>query len=410
MTTIVPTTEEDPALAVARFVSELAWADAGAEVAEPQVMRLCMEAQESMVRGRWLDLATLILTSADLIFAKVADKDLECIYTVICNLVAKSENPDEVSEMVKLITGSITQKPTEKPALRLKILFNLYNLLEDAYSKFYVYMKALQLALSGNVTEHVIPSFKKIDTFLKEWNIGVQDQRELFYSIFNILKENKSSGKDSLSFLTKYLASFSGDDAHVLAEAKDNAVLAVMEFVKAPDMFQCDLLDLPAVQQLEKDAQHSVAFELLRIFLSDRLDTYLDFHANHTTALESYGLVHEDCIAKMRMMSLVYLAASGSGQIPYALIKESLQINDDEVEYWIIKAISAKLLDCKMNQMNQLVNVKCYTQRTFGPKQWENIRTKLATWRVNISNVISTIQANKAAEDAAQGVQSIKVR
>lgn len=32
MTTVVPTSEEDPALAVVRFASELAWADAGPEV------------------------------------------------------------------------------------------------------------------------------------------------------------------------------------------------------------------------------------------------------------------------------------------------------------------------------------------------------------------------------------------
>ena len=35
MTTVVPTSEEDPALAVVRFTSELAWADAGPEVPTP---------------------------------------------------------------------------------------------------------------------------------------------------------------------------------------------------------------------------------------------------------------------------------------------------------------------------------------------------------------------------------------
>ncbi|GAB4828663.1 hypothetical protein Ancab_018328 [Ancistrocladus abbreviatus] len=410
MTTIVPTTEDDPALAVVRFVSELAWADAGAEVAEPQVARLCGEAQECMVMGRWLDLASLMYTSADLIFLKVPEKDLECIYTVICNLVTKSESPLEVLEMVKLITAKIIQQPTEKPALRLKILFNLYNLLEDAYCRFYVYMKALHLSVSGNVTEYVIPSFKKIDNFLKEWNIGVQEQRELFLTISNILKESRSSGKDSFNFLTKYLATFFGDDTHDMSEVKEDAVRAVIEFAKAPDMFQCDLLDMPAVQQLEKDAKYSIVYQLLRIFLSKRLDAYLNFQAANSTSLKSYGLVHEDCIAKMRLMSLVDLASNDSGQIPYALIKETLQINDDEVEYWVINAITAKLLDCKMDQMNQLVILKRCTERIFGQQQWENIRTKLATWRNNVTNVISTIQANKIAEEGSQGVQSMMIR
>lgn len=35
-----------------------------------------------------------------------------------------------------------------------------------------------------------------------------------------------------------------------------------------------------------------------------------------------------------------------------------LQINDDEVELWVVKAITAKLIDCKMDQMNQVVVVR----------------------------------------------------
>ncbi|CAI9303206.1 unnamed protein product [Lactuca saligna] len=78
-----------------------------------------------------------------------------------------------------------------KPALRLKILFNLYNLLKNPYSQFYVYMNALKLAMNGKVIEHIIPSFKKIDSFLKEWNLGVHDQRGIFLTISNILKKHK---------------------------------------------------------------------------------------------------------------------------------------------------------------------------------------------------------------------------
>lgn len=44
------------------------------QAAEEQVNRLCLEAQESMVMGRWMDLASLMLTSADLMFSKVSDK------------------------------------------------------------------------------------------------------------------------------------------------------------------------------------------------------------------------------------------------------------------------------------------------------------------------------------------------
>ncbi|KAL1824443.1 hypothetical protein DCAR_0312522 [Daucus carota subsp. sativus] len=409
MTTLVPTSEEDPALSVVRFTSEISWADAGPEVAEPQVSRLCLEASECMLAGRWLDLTSLMLTSADVIFSKASDKDLECIFTVICNLVKKTGSLDEALEMAKLISTKVTQQPNDKPALRLKIMFNLYNLLENPYSRFFVYMKALNLAVNGKVIEHVVPSFKKIDSFLKEWNLGVQDQRELFLSVSNILKESKSSAKDSFKFLTKYLATFSDEDAQNMAEAKEEAVRAVVEFVKTPDMFQCDLLDMPAVAQLEKDAKYESVYQLLKIFLTQKLDAYLEFHSANSSLLKNYGILHEDCVAKMRLMSLVDLGANESGHIPYDLIKHTLQIADDEVEGWVVKAITAKLLDCKIDQMNQIIIVSRCTERVFGLNQWQSLRTKLATWRGNISNVIATIQANKVAEDGAQLMQGLAI-
>lgn len=410
MTTVVPTSEEDPVLAVVRFTSELAWADAGPDFADSQVTNLCMEAQECMVMGRWLDLASLMLTSADLVFSKVSEKDLECIFTVICDLVRKPDVQGEAQEIAKLISSKLTQQPNDKPALRLKILFNLYNLLESPYSRFYVYMKALNLAVSGNVVEHIIPSFKKIDNFLKEWDIGIPDQRELYLAISNVLKENKSMAKDSFKCLTKYLETFSNEDASTMNEAKEEAVRTIVEFVKAPDMFQCDLLDMPAVGQLEHDAKYASLYQLLKIFLTQRLDAYLDFQAENSTLLESYGLVHEDCITKMRLMSLVDLASDESGQISYSLIKETLQIYDDDVEWWVVKAIAAKLLDCKMDQMNQIILVSRCTERMFGQRQWQNLRSKLATWRGNIAHVISTIQANKLTDDSSQAMQGLMIR
>ncbi|KAF7827307.1 eukaryotic translation initiation factor 3 subunit M-like [Senna tora] len=48
----------------------------------------------------------------------------------------------------------------------LKILFNLHNLLETPYNQFYVYFKALNLAVNGEGIEHVIPSFAEMDSFL----------------------------------------------------------------------------------------------------------------------------------------------------------------------------------------------------------------------------------------------------
>lgn len=46
--------------------------------------------------------------------------------------------------------------------------------------------------------------------------------------------------KDSYTFLVKYLATFAGEEESMLNEAKEEAVRAIIEFVKSPDMFQVE--------------------------------------------------------------------------------------------------------------------------------------------------------------------------
>ena len=48
------------------------------QVAEAEVNNLCLEAQECIVLGRWLDLASLMLTTADLIFTKLSEPGNVC--------------------------------------------------------------------------------------------------------------------------------------------------------------------------------------------------------------------------------------------------------------------------------------------------------------------------------------------
>ncbi|KAK9075903.1 hypothetical protein SSX86_004233 [Deinandra increscens subsp. villosa] len=60
------------------------------------------------------------------------------------------------------------------------------------------------------------------------------------------------------------------------------------------------------------------------------------------------------------------------------------QIEDEQVEPWVVKAITAKLVDCKIDQMNKVIRMSHCTERVFGLLQWQALREKLATWRVYI--------------------------
>lgn len=69
---------------------------------------------------------------------------------------------------------------------------------------------------------------------------------------------------------------------------------------------QCDLLDMPAIGQLEKDAKYASVYQLLKIFLTQRLDGYLEFQAGNSALLKSYGNVFLNCV--LSLLSAVSLA------------------------------------------------------------------------------------------------------
>jgi hypothetical protein len=70
-------------------------------------------------------------------------------------------------------------------------LFHLYNMLGNPYGRFLIFKRAVKLAIMGKVTDLIVPSFKRIDAFLREWNIGESDKRDLYLSATNILKDQK---------------------------------------------------------------------------------------------------------------------------------------------------------------------------------------------------------------------------
>jgi len=69
--------------------------------------------------------------------------------------------------------------------------------------------------------------------------------------------------KDAFKFLTSYLATFSGDDSHVLSEAKEEAARAIVEFVRAPDVFQVPYLILIMMFERLYDLTVSYIFQLV---------------------------------------------------------------------------------------------------------------------------------------------------
>ena len=53
--------------------------------------------------------------------------------------------------------------------------------------------------------------------------------------------------------------------------------------------------------------------------------------------MTKHGINHEECVANMRLLSLCSLATEHE-EIPYSAISKTLQVDDDDVEEWVLRA------------------------------------------------------------------------
>lgn len=85
----------------------------------------------------------------------------------------------------------------------------------------------------------------------------------------------------------KYLSEFEQIDD----SAKEEASKTVIEAIKLPNLYQLDdLLDLPAVKELEKDSKYAKLYQLLSIFVHDTLEEFRNFANSNSDFVKSLGL------------------------------------------------------------------------------------------------------------------------
>ena len=114
--------------------------------------------------------------------------------------------------------------------------------------------------------------------------------------------------------------------------------------------------------------------------------------------VDSLGVDNELAAQNMRLQTLCSLALKEpSNEVSYATIAEALQLDLSEVEQQVVKAIAAKVLDGKMDQLREVVVVHSCKQRTLADGQWEQMQTQLKAWRVNVENLLEVVKQRKKA-------------
>ncbi|KDR68808.1 hypothetical protein GALMADRAFT_231131 [Galerina marginata CBS 339.88] len=197
------------------------------------------------------------------------------------------------------------------------------------------------------------------------------------------------------------LANFSAKLEPFLLMAKSlkgaAAAKLIQDATAAPGVFVfSELLELPNIQELGKSEQHQKFLSLLQLF---SYKTYQDY-LQHKDKLPP---LNQSQIIKLKHLTIVSLAADRR-ILPYADLLEALDIsNVRELEDLIIDAIYLDLLNGKLDQKEEQLEVSYTMGRDLEPGKLEQVLAALKDWASTTSSVLATLDGkiNSIAADTA---------
>jgi len=341
---------------------------------------------------KYIDLWNLLLQESHVLFLDSPEKDVEGFFAAVTSLL-KRQGQTAIHQIVPKLLAAMTSGE-EKSLLRLKILGNTYNILDKSIGgdRFSIFLAIMNFASTSKHPEIIIPHFKDVEKRFVEWGIDIKQTRELYKKIRDINKQAHKSN-EAFKWTVKYLNTFNVNENS--EEVINEVVNSCLEVISSSDLYQFDtLLDVNLVKSLEKDPKHAKLYQLLTIFVRDSFDTFKIFIDGNPGILKQLGLHEEGITKKIKYLSLASLA-SVQHEISYSVIAKALQINENEVEQWIIAAIGEGILEAKMSQIKAVVRVTRSLQRVFTRTQWKLLSENLGVWKKNVSILLTTLEERK---------------
>jgi len=302
----------------------------------------------------------------------------------------------------QLNSTPITSSP-HGSGIALSLLSTVYNILPvDDSARYHVFMEILKGVKNTSSFDSIKPQLDNIDGWIKAWDLDVEKTRTLYTQVADLADD---AGENDIAYqqYVKVMTTFEADDAST-SEARKLALKVLRNAFHQVNKYDFqDLTGQDAIQALRKtDPRWS---DLLDIFTSETLDEYEEFKSDHADWLKEEELDTEILERKIRLLTLASLAAS-SGQtrsLPYSKIAEALQIEENEVEMWVIDVIRAGLVEGKLSQLNKTFLIHRSTYRVFGDSQWREIAARLDMWKTSLTGVLGVIRQERAGFASATG-------
>ena len=351
------------------------------------------------------ELVEKVLEHTEVLLAQDSVDDVKSSFQMLTGLVCAVAESERAA-IVTTYTKAVLADPATHEKRRLQVVRMLFNALGVGFAgRMDVYRSLLEFAVASGQFSALMPHVAQVSEWLPSWKLDKTTERELLLLLGNTVREHGGDQAQSLShkLLSDFITSYEDADVAALASVKDDAAQFVAAALRTPvqSFVRSDIMGLKAVAQLNGDATHGTLYAAAQVFATGRLTEYRAFEAAHPGFLGERGIAAGEAEESIRLLTLCSLA-SEQEQLSYADLATALEVSEDDVEAWVVKAIEAQLLDAKMDQMRRMVIVTFAAQRAYTMEQWKAMHAKLGAWTTNVRSMLGMLlAARQRAADAA---------
>ncbi|KAL0607522.1 Eukaryotic translation initiation factor 3 subunit M [Plecturocebus cupreus] len=241
--------------------------------------------EENSQGGLHIDLAQII--EACNVCLKEDDKDVESVMNSVVSLLLILE-PDKQEALIESLCEKLVKfREGERPSLRLQLLSNLFHgMNKNTPVRYTVYCNLIKVAASCGAIQYIPTELDQVRKWISDWNLNTEKKHTLLRLLYEALVDCKKSDAASKG-MVESLGSYTEDNA---SQARVDAHRCIVRTLKDPNAFLFDhLLTLKPVKFLEGELIH----DLLTIFVSAKLASYVKFYQNNKDFIDSLGLLHE---------------------------------------------------------------------------------------------------------------------
>jgi len=341
------------------------------------------DVQKSAQEGKFLDVLTKFLADGNDVIA--AEKDAEVAFLLAFSLAKKQTAEAQRDTIVPQMISVLTSSTDDKPQFRLRLLNHAYNILTAPAVRFELFLSILKYAVASQSEASVADVHTDVERLSKAWNVKPEQLREVYKLLRDIFR-NRKQAEQAHEWTVKYFELFKNDaDASSVA---DDAVRGIVEAINLNGLYSFDaIVELSPIKQLEK--QNPAAWKLLNVFVSGTLD---DYRSLDLAPFKAVGLDEQQSETKIRYLTIASVC-NESAQVPYASVAKALQIDESEVETYVVNAISDGIVEGRLDQLRRIVNVSRTIQRQFSRTQWVQLNDTLQAWRTNVKGLLQSIDS-----------------